>query len=85
VLDDFVSLQTGKNGKKKEERGAQNKGWVEEWSVFANSIRGGGGPPIPYEQLIGVTRATFAAVESLRSGKPVQIGGEGPDRFFSRV
>ncbi|HEY3475841.1 MAG TPA: Gfo/Idh/MocA family oxidoreductase, partial [Anaerolineales bacterium] len=67
VLDDFVSLQTMKEGKRKEVRGAQNKGWVDEWKAFANAIREGGEPPIPYEQLIGVTRATFAAVESVRS------------------
>jgi predicted dehydrogenase len=66
VLDDFVSLQVVKDGKKKVERGSQNKGWVEEWKVFAGSIRKGGQPPIPYEHLTGVTRATLAAVESLR-------------------
>ena len=66
VLDDFVSLQIVKDGKRKQERGAQNKGHVNEWKAFAKSIREGGEPPIPYEQLIGVTKSTFAAVESLR-------------------
>jgi predicted dehydrogenase/threonine dehydrogenase-like Zn-dependent dehydrogenase len=73
VLDDFVSLQMVKEGKKKEIRGAQNKGWVDEWKVFANSIREGGGPPIPYEQLIGVTKSTFAVVESIRIGSKIDI------------
>ncbi|MGE5379021.1 MAG: bi-domain-containing oxidoreductase [Bacteroidota bacterium] len=73
VLDDFVSLQTVRDGKKKEVKGAQNKGWVEEWRAFASSIREGGVPPIPYQQLIGVTRATFAAVESLRTGNKIAI------------
>ena len=73
VLDDFVSLLTVKDGKKKETKGAQNKGWVEEWKVFAGSIREGGEPPISYEQLIGVTKVTFAAVESLRTGNKVLI------------
>jgi predicted dehydrogenase len=73
VLDDFVSLQTIKNGKKKEIKGAQNKGWVDEWKVFAKTIREGGEPPIPYEQLIGVTRATFAAVESIRTQETIKI------------
>jgi predicted dehydrogenase/threonine dehydrogenase-like Zn-dependent dehydrogenase len=73
VLDDFVSLQTMKDGKRKMERGVQDKGWVDEWKAFAKSIREGGGPPIPYEQLIGVTKATFAAVESLRKQKNVEI------------
>jgi len=73
LLDDFVSLQTIKDGKKKEIKGAQNKGWVEEWNVFARSIRKGGEPPIPYEQLIAVTKATFAAMESLRNKEPVKL------------
>ena len=73
VLDDFVSLQMVGDGNKKEEKGAQDKGWVNEWKVFVKAIREGGKPPIPYEQLIGVTKATFAAVESLRAGKKVSI------------
>jgi predicted dehydrogenase/threonine dehydrogenase-like Zn-dependent dehydrogenase len=73
VLDDFRILQTVRDGKKKEERRAQDKGWTNEWKAFAKSIREGGAPPIPYEQLIGVTRATFAAVESIRTGKIISI------------
>jgi hypothetical protein len=41
--------------------------------MFAKSIREGGEPPIPYEQLIGVTKSTFAAVESIRIGSKVEI------------
>src|SRR5215208_2059709 len=73
VLDDFVSLQTVKDGKKKEVKGAQNKGWVDEWKVFAKAIRAGGKAPIPYEQLIGVTRSTLAAVESIRKRETIQL------------
>jgi predicted dehydrogenase len=76
VLDDFRSLQMVRDGKKKEERKAQDKGWVDEWKAFAKSIRAGGAPPIPYEQLIGVTQAAFAAVESLRKdGEKVAVAG----------
>jgi predicted dehydrogenase len=73
VLDDFVSLQTMKDGKKQDVKGAQNKGWVDEWKTFAKAIREGGEPPIPYEQVIGVTRATFAAVESVREKHALYI------------
>jgi predicted dehydrogenase len=73
VLDDFVSLQIVRDGRKKTDRGAQDKGHVAEWKAFAKSIREGGEPPIPYEQLIGVTKSTFAAVESLRTGNKVSI------------
>lgn len=73
VLDDFVSLQIVKNGKRQEERRTQDKGWRNEWMAFAQAVREGGPPPIPYDQLIGVTRAAFAAVESLRLGRTVSI------------
>ena len=76
VLDDFRILQMVKEGKKKEERRAQDKGWTDEWKAFTQSIREGGAPPIPYEQLIGVTKSTFAAVESLRkNGEETPIAG----------
>ena len=73
VLDDFVSLQITREGKMKEERGAQDKGWVNEWKAFVKAIHEGGEPPIPYEQLIGVTKSTFAAVESLRTMQTVKL------------
>lgn len=73
VLEDYVSLTVVKDGKKKVESGAQDKGWRAEMAAFAESVRAGKEPPIPYEQLIGVTRSTFAAVESIRSGVPVEI------------
>ena len=73
VLDDYSSAQRIDGGKKKMERGPQDKGWVEEWKIFGNAIRESGEPPIPYEQLIGVTRATLAAVESLRTGNKILI------------
>ena len=73
VLDDFVFLQTVEDGRKKESKGAQNKGHVNEWKAFVKSVREGGEPPIPYEQLIGVTKSTFAAVESMQTYQTVKI------------
>ncbi len=73
VLDDYVSLTTVKDGKKKVESHAQDKGWRNEMQAFARAIREGGEPPIPYEQLIGVTKSTFAAVELIRTHQPVDI------------
>lgn len=73
VLDDFVSLETVRDGRKTRAKGAQDKGHVAEWRAFAKSIREGGEPPIPYEQLIGVTKSAFAAVESIRNHQTVKI------------
>ncbi len=74
VLDDYRVLTTVKDGQKKEVKfAAQDKGWKNEMTAFAKSIREGGQPPIPYEQLIGVTKSTFAAVESLRENKQINF------------
>jgi predicted dehydrogenase len=51
----------------------QDKGWMHEWKAFSRAIREGGEPPIPYSQLIGVTRAMLAAVQAIRSRQPVSI------------
>jgi predicted dehydrogenase len=69
VLDDFRSLKTMRDGRRKIVKKTQDKGWLGEWQAFTKAIREGGQPPIPYEQLIGVTKATFAAVESLRTNQ----------------
>jgi hypothetical protein len=67
VLDDFRKLEMVENGNRKVVERAQDKGWKDEWLAFVKAVREDGEPPIPYEQLIGVTRSTFAVVESLRS------------------
>ncbi|HET9909328.1 MAG TPA: Gfo/Idh/MocA family oxidoreductase, partial [Anaerolineales bacterium] len=73
VLDDFVVLQTIEDGKKKELKGTQDKGWVNEWKVFVRTIREGGVPPIPYDQLIAVTKSTFSVIEALKINHVVEI------------
>lgn len=81
VLDDFRTLETVENGNKRKISGAQDKGWKNEWIAFGEAIRGGGDPPIPYAQLIDVTRATFAAVESLRLGARISnLRSDKPER-----
>lgn len=73
VLDDYVSLTTIKDGKKSVQSGAQDKGWKNEITAFVKSIREGTEPPIPYEQLIGVTKSTFAAVKSIRTRQSINF------------
>ena len=73
VLDDFRSLEMIRDGRRTMVKKAQDKGWYGEWVAFTKAIREGGQPPIPYEQLVGVTKATFAAVESLRNGEQVGV------------
>jgi predicted dehydrogenase len=75
ALDDFRSLEMVQDGKReaRRERLRQDKGHRAEWEAFSAAILNGGPPPIPYDHLTGVTRATFAAVETLRRGAEVAI------------
>ena len=75
VLNDFRTLETISDGKRRTLRARlrQDKGHRAEWEAFSNAILSGGPPPIPYEQLFSVTRATFAAVQSLRNREKVSI------------
>ena len=74
VLDDFRALQMTRDGKKKETKlMGQDKGHFNEMQALVSGIRSGQAP-IPYEQLIGVTKAGFAAVESIRkNGEKVNL------------
>jgi predicted dehydrogenase/threonine dehydrogenase-like Zn-dependent dehydrogenase len=77
VLDDFRSLEMvggGKSGTSRT-RLRQDKGHRAAWEAFTSAVLSGGSPPIPYEHIFGVTQASFAAVEALRSGEKVRIFG----------
>jgi predicted dehydrogenase len=73
ILDDFRSLEMREGGNRKLIKAPQDKGWVNEWQAFSKAVREGGQPPIPYEQLIGVTRAMLSAVQSIRTQGPASI------------
>jgi len=74
VLDDFRALEMVHDGHRKTVKGVQDKGWRDEWVAFAEAIRKETEAPIPYEQLVGVTKASFAAVASIRQkGKQQEI------------
>jgi predicted dehydrogenase/threonine dehydrogenase-like Zn-dependent dehydrogenase len=75
IIDDFRSLELVQNGKRKSARSRlrQDKGHVAIWSAFRGAVAGGGPLPIPYEQIYGVSQATFAAGEALRSDDSAPI------------
>ncbi|HEB65606.1 MAG TPA: hypothetical protein ENJ02_08700 [Chloroflexi bacterium] len=75
VLDDFRSLEMVAEGRRKmlRSRLRQDKGHRAEWVAFAEAVRSGGEPPIPYAHLWGVHQALYAALEALASGQPQAI------------
>jgi len=75
VLNDYRSLEMVQNGRRKLVRSAlrQDKGHFNEWQAFISAIQTGGPPPIPYAHMLGGTRASFAAIQSLRTNQKVEI------------
>jgi predicted dehydrogenase/threonine dehydrogenase-like Zn-dependent dehydrogenase len=75
VLDDFRSIEFIQGGKKtiKRSRLRQDKGHRAEWIAFNKAINHSGQPPIPYNQLYGISLASILSVEALRSGETIPI------------
>ena len=75
VLDDFRSLELVQDGRRQviQSRLRQDKGHGAIWQAFAAAIQAGGQPPVAYQQLFGVHRAVYAALESLRTSRAVEI------------
>ncbi len=73
VMNNFNSVELIKNGNRKVHKFDGKKGINEEIREVVKAVRNGESMPIPFEQIYSVTQATFAAVESLRSGLPVRI------------
>lgn len=75
VLDDYrtLDLVSENSHTQKRSRLRQDKGHQAAWQAFVSAIQNCSGPTIPYAQLIGVTRASFAAMQSLESGEEVRL------------
>lgn len=75
ALYDWRKLVMVDKGKRKVRRHLlrQDKGHKNAWQAFLDAVQGEKAPPIPYDQLIGVAQAGFAALDSLRSGETVEI------------
>jgi len=51
----------------------QDKGHRAEIAAFVDAVAAGGTPLIPFDEIVNVTKASFAAVESARTGKVISI------------
>ncbi|MBV9581965.1 MAG: bi-domain-containing oxidoreductase [Chloroflexi bacterium] len=76
ILDDFRTLQLHAGGSTTKIGGRltrQDKGHAAELSAFVNAVRDGTPSPIDPELAAHITRVTFAAMESVRTGLLVQV------------
>ena len=73
VLDNFRKLQGfGFKGFKTLST-AQDKGHYNQFGKLLEMVKVGGNPLIPFDEIVNTTRASFAALESLTSGKWIKI------------
>jgi predicted dehydrogenase len=75
VLDDFRSLELIRNGDRQvhKARFRQDKGHRREWEAIVAAVQSGGPEPIPFSESVATAQATFAIIESLRTGKAVEL------------
>ena len=73
ILDDYLALELlGPSGRERKKLRTQDKGHRAEIQAFVDGVRRGE-PPVPLAEIENVHRATFAAVESLRTGHAVTV------------
>jgi predicted dehydrogenase/threonine dehydrogenase-like Zn-dependent dehydrogenase len=75
ALEDFRRLELVKEGQRwvKHSWLRQDKGHRGECEAFVRAVQNGGPSPIPFMEVVATTRATFAAVESLRRGTRMEV------------
>ena len=75
ILNDFKELKIyGKGNPKKTKLFNQNKGQKEMVKSFISGLLRDGKPPIPFEDIVAVTKASFKVLESIKhGGKQIEI------------
>ena len=51
----------------------QDKGHFNQFSLMVDAVKKGGAPIIPMDEIVNTTRASFAAIDSLKEGKWINI------------
>ena len=74
-LDNFSSLELARGGKVQHLKGVSDKGHRREIELTAKAIGSGEQAPIPFEELVEISRATFLVQESARSACPMTMPG----------
>lgn len=76
IMDNFRRLDGfgfGKRFGSKIMKTKQDKGHNRQFELLTKRWKVGGKPLIPFDEIINTTLATFAAIESLKTNKPIKI------------
>lgn len=72
-ISDFSTLELASNGKSKRTKSRRDKGHEREIAATLEAIRSGGNSPIPFDELMEVSEATFAIEEAIGSGTVISL------------
>lgn len=73
IMNNFDEILLIRNGKTKKINGGGTKGIKEEISHVIDSVKNNKDMPIPYSVIRAVTLSTFAVLESIKKGLPVEF------------
>jgi len=73
IINDFCVLELSRNGNTTRTKGRRDKGHNAEIRLTIEAMRNGGGSPIPFAELLEVTRVCFAVHQSISTGQPVAL------------
>lgn len=80
VLDDFRRLVRHRGGKAEEIwKGAQDKGHFAEIAAFVDAVAKGKESPVPFEESVAATAASFAVLDAIALGTAADLGGPSAD------
>jgi predicted dehydrogenase/threonine dehydrogenase-like Zn-dependent dehydrogenase len=82
-LDDFSALDLARDGKLHHVKSMQDKGHNEEMRLTVEAMRRGNEAPIPFSEIVEISRATFAVADSISNGQSIQLVN--PNRLKSAV
>jgi len=72
-MDDFKVLSLSRGGKIETSKRGQDKGHRREMELAIDAMKQGKDAPIPFDELVEVTEATFAIEEAIRTQRTVSL------------
>ncbi len=73
IIDDFRTLEISGSGKNISERASADKGFATSLASFVSAVTGSTEPGIEEAELIEISAATIAILDSLRQGKTISL------------
>ena len=74
VLDNYVGMEFVRDGKKEKKKKFNiDRGHQNEFETFFNCLKSGRPIPVDFSEYVNTTLATFAIMESIKTGRPVEI------------